>query len=53
MKNFNTLIEIIMTKTSIKPQSEGEIPEIIEILKFLNYDGTVSFHDMDSALVVQ
>ena len=39
-----------MTKNSIKPQSEGDIPEIIEILKFLNYDGTVSYHDIDSAM---
>ncbi|MFX0125045.1 MAG: hypothetical protein ACFFAE_15545 [Candidatus Hodarchaeota archaeon] len=35
-----------------KPQSEGDIPEIIEILKFLNYDGTVTIHDIDSAMTV-
>jgi hypothetical protein len=52
MKKFNTIIENIMTKNLIKTQSEGDIPEIIEILKFLNYDGTVSFRDIDSALGV-
>ncbi|MFX0125448.1 MAG: hypothetical protein ACFFAE_17640 [Candidatus Hodarchaeota archaeon] len=42
-----------MTKNSNKAQSDGAIPEIIEILEFLNYDGTVSFHDIDSAVAVQ
>ncbi len=42
-----------MIKNSNKPQSEGDITEIIEILKFLNYDGTVGFHDIDSAKAVQ
>lgn len=41
-----------MTDNSHKLQSEGDIPEIIEILKFLNYDGTVSFHDIDSAMAI-
>jgi len=41
-----------MTDNSNKPQSEGDIPEIIEILKYLNYDGTVSFHNIDSAMTV-
>lgn len=41
-----------MTDSSHKFQSEGDIPEIIEILKFLNYDGTVSFRDIDSAIIV-
>ena len=41
-----------MTDNLNKPQSEGDIPEIIEILIFLNYDGTVSFHDIDSPITV-
>jgi hypothetical protein len=41
-----------MNDNSHKIQSEGDIPEIIEILKFLNYDGTVSFHDIDSPITV-
>lgn len=41
-----------MTDNSNKAQSEGDIPEIIEILEFLKYDGTVSFHDIDSAMTV-
>jgi len=36
-----------------KLQSEGDITEIVEILKFLNYDGTVSFLDIDSIVAVQ
>ena len=30
-------------------QSEKEITDIIEILTFLNYDGTVSLHNVDLA----
>lgn len=41
-----------MTKKSNKPQTEGNITDIIEVLKFLNYDGTISFHDIDSAVAV-
>ncbi|MFX1423714.1 MAG: hypothetical protein ACFFB2_15495 [Promethearchaeota archaeon] len=35
-----------MTNDSIN-QTEKEIADIIEILTFLNYDGTVSLNDVD------
>ncbi|MHA2244752.1 MAG: hypothetical protein ACXADY_07255 [Candidatus Hodarchaeales archaeon] len=36
-----------MTYNSNNPQSEKEITSIIEILTFLNYDGTVNLYDID------
>jgi hypothetical protein len=53
MMKYFILIENTMIKNPNKPQSEGDITEIIEMLKFLNYDGTVSFHDIDSTMAVQ
>jgi len=53
MKKYFIIIENKMTNNSNNPQSEGDITDIIEILKLLNYDGTVSFHDIDSALAFQ
>lgn len=41
-----------MIKNSNKPQNEGDITDIIEVLEFLNYDGTISFHDIDSTVAV-
>lgn len=36
-----------MKKESKAPQSEERVMDIIEILTFLNYDGTITLHNID------
>jgi hypothetical protein len=48
MKKILMISEKKMTNNS-NNQSEKEISDIIEILEFLNYDGTVNLYNVDFA----
>ncbi len=53
MKKNLIISEEKMTQNSNIPQSEEEITDVIEILTFLNYDGTVNLYGIDPAEAFQ